>query len=207
MFKPTTKFINLISLVVSIIIFTLFYSININSKKMSFNVSFIPQEYNSDIENTKKEEKNENTKNANIDKKTEKIEKSYSNWTINIPEINLIADISQGTSKEVMDKYVGHFEETSIEYGNIGLAAHNRGYPVNFFQNLKKLKIGSEIIYKHEDFEMTYEVETIEIIENTNWNYLKNTEDNRITLITCVENEPKYRRCVQGKEKIESEEF
>ena len=54
---------------------------------------------------------------------------------------------------------------------------------------------------------MTYIVETIEIIENTNWNYLKNTEDNRITLITCIENEPKYRRCIQGIEKVESEEF
>ena len=27
------------------------------------------------------------------------------------------------------------------------------------------------------------------------------TEENRITLITCVENEPEYRRCIQGIEK------
>lgn len=106
-----------------------------------------------------------------------------------------------------MNEYVGHFEETETEYGNVGLAAHNRGYSVNYFENLKKLKIGSEIIYKHEDFEMIYVVETIEIIDNTNWDYLKNTEENHITLITCVENEPKYRRCIQGVEKIESEEF
>ena len=207
MFRPTARSINMISLIVSIIIFTLFYSIKFNNQKMRFNVSFTSQEYGSVIENTKKEEKNEASEVASVEKKVEKKENSYSNWLIKIPEINLIADISQGTSKEVMDKYVGHFEETSIEYGNIGLAAHNRGYPVNYFQDLKKLKIGSEIIYKHEDFEMTYEIETIEIIENTNWEYLKNTEDNRITLITCVENEPKYRRCIQGIEKIESEEF
>ena len=54
---------------------------------------------------------------------------------------------------------------------------------------------------------MIYEVKTMEIIENTDWSYLKNTEDNRITLITCVENEPKYRRCIQGIEKIEREEY
>ena len=106
-----------------------------------------------------------------------------------------------------MNKYVGHFDETQLEYGNVGLAAHNRGYPVNYFENLKQLKVGSEIIYIHEDFEMTYVVEKIEVIENTNWEYLQNTEDNRITLITCVENEPKYRRCIQGVEKIESEEY
>ena len=29
---------------------------------------------------------------------------------------------------------------------------------------------------------------------------LENTEDNRITLITCVENRPELRRCIQAKE-------
>ena len=38
------------------------------------------------------------------------------------------------------------------------------------------------------------------IIENTDWTYLEDTEENTITLITCVENEPKYRRCIQGEE-------
>ena len=39
------------------------------------------------------------------------------------------------------------------------------------------------------------------IIKDTNWNYLKNTEKNKITLITCIENEPEYRRCIQAIEK------
>lgn len=128
------------------------------------------------------------------------------NWSLNIPEIGLNAQIYEGTTKETMDKYIGHFEETQKEYGNIGLAAHNRGYAVNYFQNIKELKKGSRIIYTHGNFEMTYIVETIEVIENTNWSYLENTKDNRITLITCVENEPKYRRCIQGVEKVEKVE-
>ena len=37
-----------------------------------------------------------------------------------------------------------------------------------------------------------------EIISEEDWSYLKETEDNRITLITCVENQPKYRRCIQA---------
>ena len=119
-------------------------------------------------------------------------------WMIEIPEINLIAEVAEGTSIDVMNKFVGHFPETKIEYGNVGLAAHNRGYPVNYFQDLRKLEEGSEIIYKHGEFKMTYTVKTMEIIENTNWDYLEDTEDNRITLITCVENEPQYRLCVQG---------
>ena len=34
-------------------------------------------------------------------------------WQIEIPEISLIAQISEGTTKEVLNQYVGHFENTS----------------------------------------------------------------------------------------------
>lgn len=47
-------------------------------------------------------------------------------WTIEIQAINLKADIAEGTTEEVMDKYVGHFENTEFWNGNVGLAAHNR---------------------------------------------------------------------------------
>jgi len=125
------------------------------------------------------------------------------NWVIEIPAISLKAEISEGTTKEIMDSYVGHFEETSKTNGNIGLAAHNRGYPKNYFQNLKRLKEGDEIIYKYGEFQKNYVVEIHKIIEDVDWSYLKKTEENTITLITCVENEPKYRRCVQAVEKID----
>lgn len=97
-----------------------------------------------------------------------------------------------------MDNYIGHFEETSKSFGNIGLAAHNRGYKNNYFENLKNIEIGDKIIYKYRDFKKTYTVETHEIIKDTDWSYLEKTEENTITLITCVENEPEYRRCVQA---------
>lgn len=41
---------------------------------------------------------------------------------IKIQKINLEAKINEGTTKEVMDEYIGHFEETPKEVGNIGLA-------------------------------------------------------------------------------------
>lgn len=102
---------------------------------------------------------------------------------------------------DILNNTVGHFEETPITLGNIGLAGHNRGYEKNYFQRLKNVKKGEEIKYKYNDFEKTYIIDTIEIIKNTNWNYLENTQENKITLITCVENEPDYRRCVQATEK------
>lgn len=129
----------------------------------------------------------------------EKINKS-SDWEIEIPKINLKAEISEGTDVKVMNQYVGHFEETAKATGNVGLAAHNRGYPVNYFRDLKLLELGDEIKYKYFDESKIYSIDKIKIIKDTNWEMLKNTEENRLTLITCIENEPEYRLCVQAVE-------
>ena len=124
-------------------------------------------------------------------------------WQLEIPAIELKAPIGEGTTKEVMDKYVGHFEETSKNNGNIGLVAHNRGFENNYFANLKKLKKGDIITYYCNGEKREYQVETMTIIEDTDWSYLEETEENAITLITCVEGQPEYRRCIQGKERNE----
>ena len=99
-----------------------------------------------------------------------------------------------------MLNYVGHFENTSIWNGNIGLAAHNRGYPINYFAKLKELKIGDLIIYRTNNGTKKYKIKLIKIIEDTDWSYLGTTKENKITLITCVENKPTKRLCVQGLE-------
>lgn len=124
-------------------------------------------------------------------------------WQIEIPKILLIAQISEGTTQEVLNQYVGHFENTSKEKGNVGLAAHNRGYDVNYFKDLKLLKEGDEIKYMHNEFQKIYEVEKCRIIKDTEWEFLEETEENMLTLITCVENQPEYRRCIQAIEKEE----
>lgn len=74
------------------------------------------------------------------------------------------------------------------------------GYPVNYFGKLKDLQIGDEIIYKTKYGIRKYEVNIKTVIKDTDWSYLKNTEDNKITLITCVENKPELRRCIQALE-------
>lgn len=122
------------------------------------------------------------------------------NWRIEIPKINLDVHIQEGTSLDVMLYSVGHFEETSKWNGNVGLAAHNRGNKCNFFQDIKKLKIGDEIIYKTTNGKKVYKVQTNKVILETDWSYLEETNDNRITLITCEENRKEYRRCIQAVE-------
>ena len=86
------------------------------------------------------------------------------------------------------------------EFGNIALAAHNRGYKVNYFQNLKKLEIGDEIYYSYKNIKRKYIVNSKAIIRDTDLQVLENTKENILTLITCLENEPQYRRCIQALE-------
>ena len=66
---------------------------------------------------------------------------------IMIPKINLIAQIKEGTTNNIINYYVGHFEETSLNQGNIGLAAHNRGKNIkSYFANIKNLQENDIII-------------------------------------------------------------
>lgn len=123
-------------------------------------------------------------------------------WRIEIPKINLIAPIKTGTTQEILATAVGHFEGYSKWNGNVALAGHNRGYNCNFFQNIKNLEAGDKIIYYTNKGKREYKVVLNKIIKQTDWSYVQDTEDNRITLITCVENMYEYRRCVQAVEII-----
>lgn len=119
-------------------------------------------------------------------------------WKLEIPKINLEADIAEGTSSEILNKYIGHFEETSKESGNIVLAAHNRGYPVNYFRNLKELEMEDKVYYTYNGIKKTYKVNSKKIIKDTEVEILENTKEHMLTLITCVEDEPEFRRCIQA---------
>lgn len=39
-------------------------------------------------------------------------DKKKNDWCLEIPCINLSANIGEGTTKEIMDKFIGHFEES-----------------------------------------------------------------------------------------------
>lgn len=125
-------------------------------------------------------------------------ENKNNKWRVQIPKLNIDVHINEGTSSNILLTSVGHFEETSKWNGNVGLAAHNRGYQCNFFQNIKKLKTGDEIIYTATNGKKVYRVQTNKVILETDWTYLEETQDNRITLITCEENRREYRRCIQA---------
>lgn len=128
------------------------------------------------------------------------IEKRYSyiKWRIKIPKLNLDVHISEGTTQGVLLLSVGHFEQTNKWDGNVALAAHNRGYNCNFFQDIYTLKKGDKIIYKLDNKQRTYIVDVNKVIKETDWKYIQDTKDNRITLITCEKDKREYRRCIQA---------
>lgn len=134
----------------------------------------------------------------------ENIKKQYSNskWRIEIPKIGLVAPIKDGTTQDILALAVGHFPESNTYKGNVALAGHNRGYNCNFFENIKELKPGDKIIYYTDKGKREYKVVLNKIIQQTDWTYIEDTSDNRVTLITCVENMHEYRRCVQAVEII-----
>ncbi len=146
------------------------------------------------------EKNNEEEIIENTENKSEQKNKDF-NWYIEISAISLKAPIQESVNMDVLNGFVGHFEETSKTEGNVGLAGHNRGYEKNYFQELYKLKKGDEIKYKYNGYEKSYSVEKIETIKNTNWSYLENTPENKLTLITCVENKPDLRLCIQAIQK------
>ena len=120
---------------------------------------------------------------------------------ITIEKIGLNATVKEGTTSDILLEYVGHIENTSTYDGNIGLAGHNRGCKNSYFARLNELKIGDEIRYKTKFYERTYVVDNIQVILETDWGLLQSTEENKLSLITCITNKRKQRLCVQATEK------
>ena len=120
--------------------------------------------------------------------------------TLKIPAIKLTVTVYDGEVTAAMKKGVGHIDSTSSWLGTIGLVGHNRGVNLNFGQ-LKNLKVGDEITYTTSLGTKTYTITFVGKIASNDWSYLQYTTDNRITLITCIEDQPQYRLCVQAVEK------
>jgi len=120
--------------------------------------------------------------------------------TLKIPAIGLTVTAWEGEATAAMKKGVGLIDSTSAWLGNVGLIGHNRGAST-VFSKLKSLKVSDEITYTTALGSRTYTVSAVEKISATDWSLLQYTTDNRITLVTCVEDAPQYRLAVQACEK------
>lgn len=119
--------------------------------------------------------------------------------TIKIPSLKINMKVWEGETSESMSKGVAHYSSTSGWDGNIGLCSHNRGsaYSIGAIKDLKR---GDTITYSTVYGTRTYSVSYVGTISNTDWSYLEATADNRITITTCLANQPSMRVVVQATE-------
>lgn len=162
-----------------------------------FSIFYMSSEHEYDLVKVEEVKTDEEYTNIQYDKQ-EKIEDESVLGILTIEKINLKATVKEGSTQEILKEYIGHLPETAKYDGNIGLAAHNRLNKYSYFARLNELEKGDKIIYQTKFNTRVYEISKKTVIYDTDWSYLKNTKDNRITMITCIKNKPNQRLCVQA---------
>ena len=117
--------------------------------------------------------------------------------TIQIPTLGIDMKVWEGETNESMKKGIAHYSSTTAWDGNACFCAHNRGSKYSIGA-IKDLKPGDLITYTTIYGTRTYEVSTVEVISSTDWSRLQGTADNRITITTCLADQPTKRVVVQG---------
>ena len=119
-----------------------------------------------------------------------------------IPKIKVEAPIKEGTTANVLKESVGHFSQTNYWTGNVALASHNRGTYAHYFEKINQLDLNDEIIYKTKLGTRIYKVSNIKEISEEDFSVLNDTDENTITLITCIKNKSNMRLCVKATEQV-----
>jgi len=127
---------------------------------------------------------------------------------LTIPSISLTVPVYESEdAMEAMEKGVAHFPTTSAWNGNVGLSAHNWTETGNsaYFMYLHKVKEGDSVFYRTALGEREYAVTQIQEISEEDWSLFSFTEENRLTMITCIAGRPEERLCVQAIERERNE--
>jgi sortase A len=193
-----TKKIIIISIIIVLIIIAIISALFIEKYlKNKSNINNVLDIYS--IENIQERIDNENTTDEtfNTDNLMLQIDGESVLGVINIDKIGYEGLIYEGTSLSILAKGVGHFTNSPYLYGNVCLAAHNTN---KFWAKLHTLQNGDKITYTSFLGTKEYEVTEISSILETDWSKLSNTDENILTLITCIKGQKDKRLCVQAKE-------
>lgn len=100
-----------------------------------------------------------------------------------IPKISLSAIIVEGTDRKALLRGLGHLAGSSIPgaRGNAVLTAHRD----TFFRHIIDLNNGDRLLVQRNGKTFLYEVVGKSVVEPTAINVVKQTPDDRLTLITC----------------------
>ena len=107
---------------------------------------------------------------------------------IEIPSIGLSQGLVEGITDEILQYYIGHFENSVKpgEKGNFAVAGHRVSNYSEAFVNLYKVKPGDLVNVKSRGKEFVYKIEENFIVEPDEIEVLDETEEATITLITCT---------------------
>lgn len=107
---------------------------------------------------------------------------------IEIPSIGLSQGLVEGITDEILQYYIGHFEDSAQpgEKGNFAVAGHRVSNYSEAFVNLYKVKPGDLISVKSKGKDFIYEVEENFIVDPDDIDVLDETKDETITLVTCT---------------------
>lgn len=120
---------------------------------------------------------------------------------LTIPDIGVSARVYEGEDDmAMMAKGIARFRHTSAWDGHIGLSAHNinlNGSPGHFL-NIHTLAEGAVIRYETALGVREYAVESVFEVDENDWSALARTQENRISLVTCITGKPTLRLIVTG---------
>ena len=111
--------------------------------------------------------------------------------TLDIPCVDINLPIYHTVDTEVLEKGVGHLQETAFPIGgknNHTVLSTHRGLPeAKLFTNLDKMEIGDEFYIHIFDRILAYKVDQIKVVEPDNTKYLKPEKGkDYVTLLTCT---------------------
>ena len=114
--------------------------------------------------------------------------------TLVVQRLGRRVGIYEGETMANMDKGAGRFSFSGLDFGNMGLIGHNRGRTNGFFDFVRLLEYGDSLVVETSNTTRTYTVSGFHLIEETDFSLLSDFGDNRLTLVTCMEYMPGYRR-------------
>ena len=107
---------------------------------------------------------------------------------IEIPSIKLEQGVVQGITDDILNYYLGHFENSAMpgEKGNFSVAGHRVSNYSDAFVNLYKAEVDDEIIVKANNKKHIYKITEMIIVDPSRVDVLNDTEEATITLVTCT---------------------
>ena len=108
-----------------------------------------------------------------------------------IPKISLNQPIYHGTSDAVLDRGIGHMENTSLPVGGENthsvLTGHTGVPGMMLFTDLEKMEVGDKFYIKVLNKVLAYEVDSINVVLPNVTEYFKIVEGEAlVTLVTCT---------------------